>query len=90
MVPPQMAARLAELARARTEADAALKVAVVEALKAGGSVREVMRMTGLSTQTVSRWGHAGGWPTPAQVRAREEATERRRAIARKYLGIEDE
>ena len=47
----------------------AYRQAVAAALKAGGSVREVARVTGLSTSTVQAWGRARGWPTKEQAEA---------------------
>ncbi|MFE5703405.1 transposase family protein [Rhodococcus koreensis] len=49
-----------------TDANEEFHSAVVAALLAGGSVREVARITGLSPNTVERWGHAGGWPERGQ------------------------
>lgn len=51
---------------AKDEARAQLAAAVVAALKAGGSVREVARFCGISRITVEKWGHDGGWPTAEQ------------------------
>ena len=48
------------------EAEDEFRTTVADALKAGGSVREVARVTGLSTNTVQRWGRERGWPTEAQ------------------------
>lgn len=54
-------------ARANLEsADTAFKQSVVDALKAGASVREIQLALGLSAPTIVKWGHAGGWPTPEQ------------------------
>ena len=47
---------------AKDERDAA----VTAALKADMSVREVAVITGVSTTTVQKIGHASGWPTAAQ------------------------
>ena len=56
------------LAAAKEERDAA----IADALKLGASTREVGRVVGLSGQQVANIGHARGWPTPAQQRARDE------------------
>jgi uncharacterized protein YjcR len=43
-----------------------LALAVADALKAGGSVREVAASTGISTTTVQKYSRAHGWPTSEQ------------------------
>ena len=63
-----LAARADKL-RTKAADDAALdryKAAVVAALLAGGSVREVAKLSELSATTVEKWGRAGGWPSTAQ------------------------
>ena len=65
-------AQLAALLTAKTtaaEAQEGYQQAVADALKAGGSVREVHRVTGLSTSTVQTWGRDRGWPTREQQEA---------------------
>jgi transposase len=57
-----VAARLRELAAAVEDAQAAYRAAVVDALRAGASVREVSRTTGLSTSTIQIWAREHGWP----------------------------
>jgi DNA invertase Pin-like site-specific DNA recombinase len=85
IIPEQAAARILAAMQGKADADTELRAAVADALKAGGSVREVMRLTGLSNDTVQRWGREGGWPTTAQKAAREETRARnaayRQAIA---------
>ncbi len=56
----------------RAEAQLQLELAVADALKSGGSVREVAASTGISTTTVQKYGRAHGWPT-SQQRAGWEA-----------------
>lgn len=53
---------------AKDERDAA----VTAALKADMSVREVGVITGMSTTTVQKIGHANGWPTAAQRKRWDE------------------
>lgn len=72
-------------ATAQLAADA-FRSSVVDALKAGGSVREVAEATGMSTHTIRVWGSSSGWPTEAQRAVwaaakakREEFTEGLRA-----------
>lgn len=50
------------LEAAKVERDAAM----VGALKAGASVREVAAAAGMSVTQVQKIGHRDGWPTPAQ------------------------
>jgi hypothetical protein len=50
----------------REDAQQQVELAVADALKAGGSVREVAASTGISTTTVQKYGRAHGWPTSAQ------------------------
>lgn len=58
----RIAAAMAGMEAAKTERDEA----VAAALKADLSVREVAAISGMSTATVQKIGHANGWPTPAQ------------------------
>lgn len=81
IVPPRLAARLRELVETRDRAERDLRATVVEALKAGASTREVGKVTGLASNTVTKWGHEGGWPTPEQ-KAEREAVRQARAAAR--------
>lgn len=55
VVPPATARRLKRAAESKRAADLELRAAVVAALRAGGSVREVAVLTQLSTNTVQRW-----------------------------------
>ncbi len=71
LVPPSHEARLIRLRDQATTATTAFREAVADALKAGGSVREVAKVTGLSSRTVRIWGNERGWPTPEQKGARE-------------------
>jgi hypothetical protein len=79
LVPLEHAARIRAALTGKADADAELRAAVVGALKAGGSVREVMAVSGLSNDTVQRWGREGGWPTREQRAAREETRARNAA-----------
>lgn len=74
-MPPEHAQRILAARAARDDADQAYRTAVVDALKAGASVREVAKVAGLSTNTVDRWGREGGWPTAAQKKAWDAARE---------------
>lgn len=65
------------LAAARVERDDAM----VDALKAGASVREVAAAAGMSVRQTQTIGHANGWPTPAQKkRWADEQAERDRWV----------
>ena len=66
-IPPDDAIeRLVAATDALAAALAEREAAVVDALKRGGSVRQVSAISGLSDKTVQRIGHANGWPTAAQ------------------------
>lgn len=84
---------------AAKDADTELRAAVVAGLLAGGSVREMADLTGMSTNTIQRWGREGGWPSTEQKAtraARQEATDAFQArldaanAALKYAGLDDE
>lgn len=60
----------------RDEAQQQVELAVADALKAGGSVREVAASTGISTTTVQKYGRTHGWPTNQQRAGWESARER--------------
>jgi uncharacterized protein YjcR len=62
-------------------AETGLRAAVVAALLAGGSVRELAKFTGMSTNTIQSWGRAGGWPSEEFKAARAEARRRNREFA---------
>ena len=62
---------------AAEQADQELRTAVADARKAGGSVREVAAFTGMSTNTIARWGRERGWPTAEQKAARVAGGEQR-------------
>lgn len=72
-------------------AEKELRDAVVAALVAGGSVREVARVSGISVNTIERWGRAGGWPSAeqsarwAKQKADRAALRARQAEARRRL-----
>lgn len=55
------AQRIIDALAARAEAQLEVERAVVDALKAGGSVREVAKLSGLSGTTVQKYGHTHGW-----------------------------
>ena len=55
---------------AAKDADTELRAAVAAGLLAGGSVREMADLTGMSTNTIQRWGRDGGWPSAEQKAAR--------------------
>lgn len=84
VIPDDLQRRLLAARAGQEAAEAEFRAAVVAALLADGSVREVAALTGLSTNTVNRWGKDGGWPSEAQKKARAEARERGRAM-REYL-----
>lgn len=56
-VPPANIDSIRAANAARDAADAALRAAVIAALEAGGSIREVAKAAGLSPSTVQRWSN---------------------------------
>lgn len=92
-IPEPQAQRLREAADRRDETQEAahvavdeLRAAVVAALLAGGSIREVAETARISRSTCEAWGRADGWPS-AEQQARWDAERakhaRRREIARR-------
>jgi DNA-binding NarL/FixJ family response regulator len=61
-VPELQAQRIVDALAARTEAQLQVEQAVFNALNAGGSVREVAALSGLSGTTVQKYGRTRGWP----------------------------
>jgi hypothetical protein len=62
-------AQLDRLLRAQAlskEAQKLYELSMAQALEAGGSIREVGEVTGASTTTVQKYGHANGWPSPSR------------------------
>lgn len=58
-IQPEDQKRLRKALNARSDADAEMRAAVLEAAAHGASVRELAAFTGLSTNTVSRWKRDG-------------------------------
>lgn len=101
MVPEPEASRLVDAIERRAQvvadSDAEVRAAVTAALLAGGSVREVAKLAGMSPTTVEKYGRAGGWPSAEQRAAWEEDKQAGRDIrarlevARKIIeGVEAE
>ncbi|AYR01536.1 helix-turn-helix DNA-binding domain protein [Arthrobacter phage Seahorse] len=65
-VPEPEGQRITDALALRAEAQQQVELAVSDALKAGGSVREVAAISGLSGTTVQKYGRAHGWPTQEQ------------------------
>lgn len=82
----QAADRRDETQEAADEAVDELRAAVVAALLAGGSIREVAETARISRSTCEAWGRADGWPS-AEQQARWDAERakhaRRREITRR-------
>lgn len=72
LVPGPQGRRIIEALALRAESQLQVELAVADALKAGGSVREVADFSGLSTTTVQKYGRAHGWPTKRQRQTWEE------------------
>lgn len=83
---PRQAERIRAAVEAKEAADAEVVNAVVSALKAGASTREVAAVSGIHESTVYRWGHEHGWPTEAQKAAKAEKSQ---AHLRRELGLEE-
>lgn len=66
IVPESEGQRIIAALALRSEAQKQLELAVAAALKAGGSVREVSALSGLSGTTIQKYGRAHGWPTAEQ------------------------
>ena len=75
--PIEHAHRITAAVQALADAKVERDEAIADALKAGGSIREVAQFAGMSTRSIQLIGHANGWPTPKQVKAREEAAAER-------------
>lgn len=63
---PEHATRILRAVQALADAKVERDAAMVDALKAGASVREVAGAAGMSVTQVQKIGHANGWPTPTQ------------------------
>ncbi|WNM64524.1 helix-turn-helix DNA binding domain protein [Arthrobacter phage MidnightRain] len=72
-VPEPEGQRILDALALRAEAQTQVELAVADALKAGGSVREVSAFSGLSGTTVQKYGRAHGWPTQEQREGWEAA-----------------
>ena len=72
-VPEPEGQRILDALALRAEAQKQVELAVAGALKAGGSVREVSSLSGLSGTTVQKYGRAHGWPTQEQREGWEAA-----------------
>ncbi|SUE16617.1 Uncharacterised protein [Rhodococcus gordoniae] len=55
LIPDPERARILAAMRALDDAEVELRAAVVSGLLAGGSVREMSMLTGMSTNTIQRW-----------------------------------
>ncbi|MGH3804085.1 MAG: hypothetical protein ACRDTD_28915, partial [Pseudonocardiaceae bacterium] len=63
VIPEAESSRILAALKSRAAAEVELRAAVVAGLRAGGSVREMAEVTGMSTNTIQRWGHDGRWPS---------------------------
>jgi transposase len=84
LVPDALADRLRAAVAAQSEAVEELHAAIAAALLAGGSVREVERISGVPRNTVERWGRRGGWPSAEQKAQWAEEKRRRDELAAKF------
>lgn len=70
-VPGEAAARIIRAMQGIKDAYAERDASIADALKGDASIREVAAASGMSTTSVQKIGRANGWPSPAQLRARE-------------------
>ncbi|WP_186328981.1 hypothetical protein [Prescottella equi] len=66
LIPDPERARILAALAARNAAEAELRAAVVANLLAGGSIREMAALTGMSTSTIQKWGRESSWPSTNQ------------------------
>lgn len=95
LIPDAERARVLVAMTTAKDVDIELRAAVVTGVRAGGSIREMAALTGMSTATIQKWGRDGGWPSDEQ---QAERASRREAVdeyqvkldaahaALKYLG----
>lgn len=79
-VRPEHAARIRAALKDIEQSKAERDAAIVAALKAGGSVREVAKVAGMSASQIQIIGHAGGWPSVEQRAARAEQRRQNKAF----------
>jgi hypothetical protein len=70
VVPDAEARQLLAAFDAYEQARVARDAAIVAALKAGGSLRQVHALCGMAESHIQKIGHDGGWPTAKQKAAR--------------------
>ena len=75
VLPDDAERMLTALSRLEDANDELVRV-VALALNNGASIREVMKVTGMSNARVQRLGHAGGWPTEEFKQKRAEVRRR--------------
>lgn len=83
-VPEPWASKLVEVQQRLKATRVERNETIVEALKAGGSIREVADLIGLNHRQVLEIGHAAGWP-PDDERARRAEERRQAGIERKAM-----
>lgn len=77
-VPADIAARLRDLGRRAEELRRQRDETVVEALKAGASVRAVAEAVGMAKASVQKIGEKAGWPDAKEKARRQAERDRQR------------
>jgi hypothetical protein len=67
-VPPPLAERIRVAKETLDQANGELRALVVQALRAGASVRECAAVADMSTNTIQRWKKEAGIVTPVRKR----------------------
>lgn len=83
-VPEPYRSKLVELTELLKTTRAERELMIVDALKAGGSIREVSELVGMNHRQVLDIGHAHGWP-PDDERAQRAEDRRQAAIERRAM-----
>src|SRR4051794_39008027 len=97
-IPPKTAAERVQAAVAwRAAAEVEMAAAVVDAMRQGGSIAEVAKLSGLSERTILRWRKGQGLPSAEELREsrrRDDAARSRewfRRVAPEYgITVPDE
>lgn len=77
LVPKAEAIAIIDAARELDEATARFEEAIVAALRAGGSYREVAGLAGKAVRTVELLGRAHGWPDAKEQKRRQAEADAR-------------
>lgn len=81
IVPPAETERVQAAVEWKKAADLELVNAVVDAMRAGGSIAEVAAISGLSERTIIRWRQGKNLPTAEELREARRREDHERSIA---------